>query len=317
MNQPSTPVDVSEVAGYLKAQRLRIDGALERVLPVASDCPPLILEAMRYSLFAGGKRFRPILTLATADTLSGGDQSDMRLVEPAACAIEMIHTYSLIHDDLPAMDNDTLRRGRPAAHVVYGDGVAILAGDGLLTEAFRVLARHRSAEDPALVVRKLRAIERMSEAAGAVGMVGGQTIDLQAAGQVSDRPGDIMDLDGLRSMHERKTGALIRAAAVAGAIMVGAPETVIDAVDTYAARLGLGFQIIDDLLDVEGAAGTLGKTSGKDAAAGKPTYASIVGLEQSRVLASQAIAEAKASLHGAGVGGRLDDIADWVLARSH
>lgn len=317
MKHPGTPCDVAEIEEYLRAKRALVDDLLERLLPTPPDCPPLVLEAMRYSLFAGGKRFRPILTLAAADSLSGDTGVDAAMAHPAACAIEMIHTYSLIHDDLPAMDNDTLRRGRPTAHVAFGDGVAILAGDGLLTQAFDVLARHPQTDDPAVTARKLRAVGRIAEAAGAVGMVGGQTVDLLAAGQVPDRSGAVVDLTGLRDMHQRKTGALIRAATVAGAIMVGATEEAIRAVDRYAAQLGLGFQIVDDLLDVEGTADAMGKTTGKDAAAGKPTYPSIVGLERSRRLAAEAIADAKSSLRDARLGGRLDDIADWVLSRRH
>ena len=309
---------------YLRSRRADVDAALEQLLPGPPDCPPLIAEAMRYSVFAGGKRLRSILTLAAAETTGRMSQEDINaLVRPAACAVEMIHTYSLIHDDLPAMDDDTLRRGRPTAHTVYGEGIAILAGDGLLTEAFRVLSRWPQSDDPAVVDRKLRTTERVATAAGVMGMVGGQVIDLNATGQASGsgcEPGaQLLSLDQreLQAMHERKTGALIRAAAVVGSIMVGASKTEIDVVDGYAAQLGLGFQIIDDILDVEGAPETLGKTAGKDAAAGKPTYPSMYGLEESRRLASQAIAAAKATLASAGLSGRLGAIADWVITRTH
>ena len=318
MNRSSTPGETEMVGAYLSARRADVDAALEQLLPTAPDCPPLIAEAMRYSLFAGGKRLRPILTLAAADTIGKASRRQTtRLAQPAACAVEMIHTYSLIHDDLPAMDDDTLRRGRPTAHVVYGEGLAILAGDGLLTEAFRVLARWPDGDDPTVAARKLRTAERVAAAAGAVGMVGGQVIDLQATGQVSDQKSSMLGQEGVRAMHQRKTGALIRAAAVAGAIMVGASDSEVDAVDGYAGHLGLGFQIIDDILDVEGAPDALGKTAGKDAAAGKPTYTSVYGLEKSRELATQAIAAAKATLREAGLNGRLVDIADWVLARTY
>ena len=317
-------MNTTTVDEYLHARRTDIDAALEGMLPLPPACPAPIAEAMRYSLFAGGKRLRPILTLAAAETVArSGHDYIVRLARPAACAVEMIHTYSLIHDDLPAMDNDTLRRGRPTAHVVYGEGMAILAGDGLLTEAFRVLARWPESDDPIMVARKRRATERIAEAAGVAGMVGGQVIDLQAAGQAShpEPPTGgrraMLDANGLRAMHERKTGALIQAAAVAGATMVGASEGEITAVDGYAAHLGLGFQIVDDILDVVGEPDALGKTAGKDAAAGKPTYPSMFGLEESRRLAAQAIAEAKTALTGAGLSGWLDAIADWVLARTH
>ena len=314
---------MKRVEEYFKARRADVDSALEAMLPSPPTCPTLIAEVMRYSLFAGGKRLRPILTFAAAETTGGVTKDEIEgLARPSACAVEMIHTYSLIHDDLPAMDNDTLRRGRPTAHVVYGDGLAILAGDGLLTEAFRVLARWPESNDLAIITRKREVIERVAEAAGVVGMVGGQAIDLQAVGQVSNTRSTGNTTSGinaetLRAMHERKTGALIRAAAVTGAIMVGASEAQVNAVDSYAAHLGLGFQIIDDILDIQGAQDSLGKTTGKDAAAGKPTYPAMFGLQKSQQLAAQAIAEAKNSIRQEGLSGRLDEIADWVLARTH
>ena len=318
------PTDGDNVENYLRVCRTEVESALDAWLPTAPDSPALAVEAMRYSLFAGGKRLRPTLTLAAADTVAGPATPDSRaLVLPAACAIEMIHTYSLIHDDLPAMDDDTLRRGRPTAHVVYGEGMAILAGDALLTEAFRVLTRWPSSDDPAVVGRKLRVAERTAWAAGAVGMVGGQVLDLHAAGQIST-PGTStvadakpLTAEALRRMHERKTGALIRAAAVAGAIMVGASDSEAHAVDDYARDLGLGFQIIDDILDVEGAVDQIGKTAGKDAAAGKPTYPSMFGLEESRQMAARSIQQARAHLEAAALAGPLIPIAEWVLARTH
>ena len=318
MTRSGAPTGETDVRDYLRAQAAVIDGALERYLPAAGDCPPLVAEAMRYSLFAGGKRLRPILTLAAAETVAP-EPPAARAADalPAACAVEMIHTYSLVHDDLPAMDDDTLRRGRPTAHVVFGEGAAILAGDALLTEAFRVLARWPAGGDPELAGRKLRAAERVAAGAGAGGMVGGQALDLQASGQVPGHGLPIADGDGLRALHGLKTGALMRAAAAAGAILAGGTAAEIDAVDAYAAQLGLGFQIVDDILDVEGTADALGKTAGKDAAAGKPTYPSIFGLDRSRALAVEAIGAAKAALRAGGLGGRLDGIADWVLTRTH
>ena len=313
--------DATDIEPYLRACRTEVDSALERLLPPQTDAPPAVLEAMRYSLFAGGKRLRPILTLASASTVGATESERLwSLVHPAACAIEMIHTYSLIHDDLPAMDDDTLRRGRPTAHLVYGEGLAILAGDALLTEAFRIIARWPNTSDPSLLGRKLRVTERVAAAAGVVGMVGGQVIDLEAAGQLSVSPSpDSRDSsfgpDELRAMHERKTGALIRAAVVAGAVMIGGSELEVRAVDAYAAHLGLGFQIVDDILDVESTADQLGKTVGKDAAAGKPTYPGMFGLEESRRMAKFSIEQAKASLEAEALGGRLSSIADWVLTR--
>jgi geranylgeranyl diphosphate synthase, type II len=300
------------LAAFLERCRASVDEALERFLPKPPACPPIIAEAMRYSVFAGGKRFRPVLTLAAADAV---ERHTSEAALPAACAIELIHTYSLIHDDLPAMDNDTLRRGRPTLHVVYGDGIAILAGDGLQAEAFSLLAREP--RDAAFATRRLRVLQIVAEAAGAIGMVGGQAIDLQAAGQA---PGarTVLDAESLRAMHARKTGALIRASAVSGAVMAGAGEPTIRLVDRYAEDLGLAFQIVDDILDVEGDASALGKTAGKDAAGAKPTYPALFGLERSRALASDCIARAKAAIEEAGLAdGWLGPIADWILSRKN
>ena len=308
---------------FLTGARAEVDAALDRYLPRPPSCPAVVSEAMRYSVFAGGKRFRPILTLAAADAVARTDRGpavrpglDARhLALPAACAIEMIHTYSLIHDDLPAMDDDTLRRGRPTLHVVYGDGIAILAGDGLHAEAFTLLADAPASDDPELLTRRLRVIALVGHAAGAAGMVGGQAIDLQAAGQA---PGGrlTMDADGLRDMHAKKTGALIRAAAVTGAIMAGADEDRIQAVDGYAAELGLAFQIVDDILDVEGEARQLVKTAGKDAAGSKPTYPALFGLDRSRTLAADCLARGAVALEQARLTeGWLIPIADWILHR--
>ena len=304
------------LAAYLQERRAEVETALDRYLPTALDCPEQLARAMRYSLLAGGKRLRPILTLATADAID--PDRGAALAMPAACAIEMIHTYSLVHDDLPAMDDDTLRRGRPTVHVAYGEAMAILAGDGLLTEAFRVLARWPATDDPAVVDRKLRTVERVAAGAGAPGMVGGQVLDVQPDETAPAQVQPTASRAALRAMHERKTGALIRAAVAAGAIMSGAGSKTIAALDAYSSHLGLGFQIVDDILDVEGDAAALGKTAGKDAAAGKVTYPSIVGLEQSHVLAARAIADTRQALRAGGLrGGRLAEIADWVLARTN
>jgi geranylgeranyl pyrophosphate synthase len=308
------------LAAFLSDSRARVDAALERYLPSPPACPDIVSAAMRYSVFAGGKRLRPILTLAAADAVArdGGSPAPPATVDlalPAACAIELIHTYSLIHDDLPAMDNDTLRRGRPTLHVVYGDGVAILAGDGLQAEAFALLAREPAAGDGGVAQRKLRVVGVIADAAGATGMVGGQAIDLQAAGQVPGH-GLALDGDGLRGMHARKTGAIIRASAVSGAIMAGAGEAAVTAIDRFATDIGLAFQIVDDILDVEGSAAELGKTAGKDAAGTKPTYPAVFGLERSRSLAAECIARAHAALDAAGLSaGWLGPIADWVVSR--
>lgn len=310
------------LAAFLESTRVEIEQALERYLPVPPACPAIVSDAMRYSVFAGGKRLRPVLTLAAADAVARtGGAHDLRtptdLALPAACAVELIHTYSLIHDDLPAMDNDTLRRGRPTVHMVFGDGVAILAGDGLQAEAFSLLAREPESHDPVLTARKLRVIGIVSQAAGPVGMVGGQAIDLQAAGQT---PGQAVALDaeGLRAMHARKTGAMIQASAVAGAIMAGADERQIAAVERYGSDIGLAFQIVDDILDVEGNAEELGKTAGKDAAGAKPTYPALYGLARSRELAAECAARAHQTLAGARLtGGHLGAIVDWIVTRKN
>ncbi len=300
------------LAQFLDAARLRIERALDAWLPSEPACPDIIADAVRYSVFAGGKRLRPVLTLAAADAISH-DAIDLAL--PAACAIEMIHTYSLIHDDLPAMDNDTLRRGRPTLHVVYGDGIAVLAGDGLHAEAFALLAREPLDDRAEIVARKLRVITLVGEAAGTNGMVGGQAVDLQAAGQAPGRP-LTLDVGGLRAMHARKTGALIRASATAGAVMAGADPAVVAAIDRYATDLGLGFQIVDDILDVEGETAALGKTAGKDAASDKPTYPKLFGLERSRQLAAECADRAHQALADAGLAdSQLSAIADWVVKR--
>lgn len=302
------------LADFLEHTRVEVDQALDWWLPTAATSPDIVAEAMRYSVFAGGKRLRPALAMAAADAV---DPSERRLALPAACAIELIHTYSLIHDDLPAMDNDTLRRGRPTLHVVYGEGIAILAGDGLHAEAFALLAREPRDEQDGIGRRKLAVIRLVGAAAGAAGMVGGQAIDLQAAGQA---PGGRLRLDaaGLEAMHARKTGALIRAAASAGAIMAGASDEQIDAIDRYAGEVGLAFQIVDDILDVEGDPASLGKSAGKDAAGAKPTYPGLYGLDRSRQLAADCLVRARQALGGAPLAANhLADIAEWVVARRH
>jgi geranylgeranyl diphosphate synthase type II len=309
---------------YVRECRAEVESAFARYLPGTDACPPVVADAMRYSLKAGGKRLRPVLTLAAAEAVAGPMPADTararQLALPAACAIELVHTYSLIHDDLPAMDDDTMRRGRPTLHVVFGEGLAILAGDGMLAEAFALLAREPASDgSPLLGERKLRVIQRLGEAAGAAGMVGGQAIDLECAGtsMIPGRERPSVDAALLKEMHARKTGALIRAAAVSGAIMAGGSSEQIAALDRFAADLGLAFQIVDDILDVEGASDELGKTAGKDAAADKPTYPALFGLERSRALADEGIGRARQTLLGAGLAdGWLSDIADWVVGRT-
>jgi geranylgeranyl diphosphate synthase type II len=310
------------VADWLRARKDEIDEALEHYLPHPPGIPAVIAEPVAYSVRAGGKRLRPILTLAAAEAAAAvaspplAPAAARAVALPIACAIEMIHTYSLIHDDLPAMDNDVLRRGRPTLHVVHGEGLAILAGDALVTDAFGILAR--GLDDPRTAHLRLRIVARVAEAAGAAGMVGGQAVDLHLSGQGGPNapPLPAPGLTVLQDMHARKTGALIRAAAVAGGIIAGGTDEAVDALDAFAAELGLAFQIVDDVLDVEGTAAALGKTAGKDAAAGKLTYPALVGLAASKRMAHEAIERGAAALAAARLpSDRLLGIADRVVVR--
>jgi geranylgeranyl pyrophosphate synthase len=313
---------------WADARRKETELALDSFLSQAPHTPAILSDAMRYSLLGGGKRLRPLLALASAEGVAqavGASEAAARdLAMPAACAVEMIHTYSLIHDDLPSMDDDDLRRGRPTSHVVHGEGMAILAGDGLQAEAFRLLAREPQGFHPALMTRKLRVIGLIAEAAGSIGMVGGQAMDLdamppafaKATAGMSRRASAELTPEALRDMHARKTGALIRASVAAGAMMGGATDALFAALDSYGTEIGLAFQIVDDILDEEGSAATLGKTAGKDKAAGKPTYPAFFGLDRSRELAAECNAKARTALERAGLlDSRLADIASWIIAR--
>jgi geranylgeranyl diphosphate synthase, type II len=314
-----------DVRRYLDELRGIVEAVLPRALPAAGEAPAVVIDAMRYSLLAGGKRLRPALALAAADAIAGAHGEPQAAARqkalPVAVALEFIHTYSLIHDDLPAMDDDTLRRGRPTSHVVYGDGLATLAGDGLLTEAFVVLLESPSRVAPdgpaAEPHRKLDAALVIAKAAGAAGMVGGQAIDLHAAGKTRGvgEP-QSLDAEALRDMHLRKTGALMQASVVAGAGVAGATAAEVTALERYGLDLGLAFQIVDDLLDIEGTDAALGKTAGKDAAGGKPTYPALFGVEGSRRLAADCIARAVTELERAGLGGALGGIARVVIERT-
>ena len=271
---------------YLAELQGAVDDFLDRNLPAENAYPPSIHKAIRYSLFAGGKRLRPVLTLAAAEAVGGRREDAL----PAAAALEMIHTYSLIHDDLPAMDNDDLRRGKPTSHVVFGEAIAILAGDALLTHAFHILATvcvssDRAKGDP--YARRLRALGVLAAAAGMNGMIGGQVIDLESEGKK-------VDAVTLERIHRMKTGALMEAAAHLGALLGGGSDEEIERIAGFGREVGLAFQIVDDLLDREGDPAELGKTAGKDLKAGKATYPSIHGTERARhrakELAEQAIA---------------------------
>ena len=269
-----------DFAAYLKQARDRVEIALNASM--GPERPESLREAMRYSLLAGGKRLRPILCLAACELVGGVAERAM----PTAVALEMIHTMSLIHDDLPAMDNDDLRRGRPTNHKVYGEAMAILAGDAMLSRAFEMVAV-RSSDIPA--DRLLRVVGELALVSGAPGLVGGQVVDLESEGQA-------VDLETLEYIHLHKTAALLRACVVTGALIGGASDDQLQAMRTYANGIGLAFQIIDDILDVTASSEVLGKTAGKDLLADKTTYPKLLGLQASRAKALQLVCDSKAAL---------------------
>jgi geranylgeranyl diphosphate synthase type II len=288
---------------YLSELAGAVDDFLDRNLPTEEAYPPSIHRALRYSLFAGGKRLRPVLTLAAAEAVGGRREDAL----PAAAAMEMIHTYSLIHDDLPAMDNDDLRRGKPTSHVVFGEAIAILAGDALLTHAFHILATVCVSTDRAdgdAHARRLRAVSILAAAAGMSGMIGGQVVDLESQGKK-------VDAATLDRIHRMKTGALMEAAAYLGALLGGGSDDEIERIAAFGREVGLAFQIVDDLLDVEGDPAALGKSAGKDIKAGKATYPSIHGTERARHRADELAEQAIALLSP--LGAKADPLA--MLAR--
>ena len=262
---------------YLDLQTARVDQALDRFLPDEVKMPHVLHKAMRYSIFAGGKRIRPVLMLAACEAVNGHSEAAI----PAACAMEMIHTYSLIHDDLPAMDNDDFRRGRPTSHKVYGEANAILAGDALLTEAFRLLTCLIADSDVSPDVQ-LKVANIVARAAGSSGMVGGQIVDMESEGT-----GTEIDLPTLEYIHTHKTGALIKASIEVGALLGGSSEQDYKLLSRYGELAGLAFQIADDILDVVGDQNVLGKAIGSDEARGKATYVSLFGLNESRSRADE------------------------------
>jgi farnesyl diphosphate synthase len=277
----------------------RVEHALAAALPAEADGPASLAAAMRYAALAGGKRVRPLLAYAAGEAAA----ADPSAVDAPAVAVELIHAYSLVHDDLPCMDDDTLRRGKPTCHVAFGEATALLAGDALQALAFELLARGKLRDGAA-------ACAALATAAGMRGMAGGQAIDLAAVGAT-------LSLAELRTMHAMKTGALIRAAVHLGA-MAGRPLSAAEsqALDAYAAAAGLAFQVVDDVLDVEGTAAELGKTAGKDALQGKPTFVSLLGLAGAKERAAALNVEARAALAPFGPAGRrLAEIADWIVLR--
>lgn len=280
---------------FLAEQGRKTEASLEAYLRDWAGAPPRLMEAIRYSLLAPAKRLRPALVLGAAELVSGDDAPAL----PAACAIEMIHTYSLIHDDLPCMDDDAVRRGQPSCHVVFGEAMAMLAGDTLLTLAFDVLSDTGNIE----------VLREVARAAGPLGMAGGQVLDLEGEGAA-------LSLDSLRRMHAMKTGALIRASVRSGAMLVGAAEDVLVPLTRYGEHLGLGFQIADDVLDESGEPAVMGKSAGRDRGRHKSTYPASVGLETARRLAEEAIGEAVHALDEFGPeADALRSIAEYTIIR--
>jgi geranylgeranyl diphosphate synthase, type II len=288
---------------YILEQCRRVDTALEHWLPGVVEPPENIHKAMRYSLFAGGKRVRPILCISAGQAIA----PDVSGLVDAACTLEMIHTYSLIHDDLPALDNDDLRRGRPTCHKVFGEAMAILAGDALLTLAFQTLARIPEVSAPI----RLRLIEELSTAAGTVrGMIGGQVHDIEGQGQ--DATAELLE-----SIHRAKTGAMLRASLRMGAICAGATAEQFSALSCFGEHVGLAFQIVDDILDVEQPSEALGKTAGKDAQQGKITFPAVYGLDRSRQMAEEQRIQAHRAVESFGERAHwLREIADLIVRRN-
>jgi geranylgeranyl diphosphate synthase type II len=289
------------LAEYLASQQRRIDQTLDRLVPPESTLPETIHKAMRYSLFAGGKRIRPLLCLAAAEAVADFTPG----IDEVASSLELIHTYSLIHDDLPALDNDDLRRGRPTCHKVFGEAMAILAGDSLLTLAFEVLANAPSDD-----TRRARLVAELARASGTVGgMIAGQVLDIESEGAAPSA-------SLLASIHHAKTGALLRASLRLGAIQSGASDAQLEALSNFGSHVGLAFQIVDDLLDVEASTSSLGKTAGKDAAQGKITFPAVYGIERSHEMAEEERLAAHLALRPFDErAGRLRELADFIVRR--
>jgi len=292
-----------DLTHWLTAKTEIVDRSLDRCLPKATVKPATIHEAMRYSIFAGGKRMRPALVLAAAEACGGTDEPAL----PLACAVECIHTYSLIHDDLPAMDDDDFRRGKPTNHKVYGEGIAVLAGDALLTQAFELVAG--ATGWPRYSHRDL--VLELAIASGSLQLIAGQVADLEAEGK------DI-SIEELRYIHERKTSALLCASVRFGGMSANCTPEELDALTSFGTHVGLAFQVIDDILDVTQSSETLGKTAGKDVEAQKATYPRLVGLEKSKTIAAELTSKAYASLEA--FNGRavaLEALARYLLERNH
>jgi geranylgeranyl diphosphate synthase type II len=297
-----------DINRYLQEKRGMVDSALEGYFPKREEFTSNLHRAMQHSLFAGGKRIRPILSIASFEAVGGEGER----ILPFACALEMIHTYSLIHDDLPAIDNDDYRRGKPTCHKVFGEAIAILAGDGLLTEAFRLMtnqpAKGHSSSDGGLV---LDLINEVAQAAGVLGMVGGQVVDVESEGKA-------VDLPTVQYIHTHKTGAMILASVRVGAKLGGAKGEILKALTRYGESLGLAFQIADDILNVEGEAALMGKKTGSDLSKGKATYPSVLGVEESKKRARELVRLAVDALKPLGPeADPLREIARFVIAREY
>jgi geranylgeranyl diphosphate synthase type II len=302
-NSPDSQTTAFDLQRYLAERRQLVEAAIDQSLPV--QYPETLYESMRYSLLAGGKRLRPILCLATCELMGGS----LDLAMPTACALEMIHTMSLIHDDLPSMDNDDYRRGRLTNHKVYGEDVAILAGDALLTYAFELVAEKTQGADPN---RVLQVVAAMGRAVGGEGLVGGQVVDLASEGNPS------VTLETLTFIHNHKTAALLEVSVTSGAVLAGGSDQEVARLRSYAQGIGLAFQIVDDILDITSTSETLGKSVGKDLNAQKATYPSFWGLDESRKQAAQLIEQAKADLDGFGdLRQPLLAIADYIITRTN
>ncbi len=302
MNAPEVDLDPQS---RLTALHQLVDQALDRALPPEQTWPATIHRAARYSLFAGGKRIRPLLVLAAGEAVDAQREALL----PFACAVEMVHTYSLIHDDLPAMDDDDLRRGKPTSHKVFGEAIAILAGDALLTRAFALLAEVDKSADATSVRRRLQAIAMLGAACGTSGLIGGQVEDLESEGRA-------VAPASLERLHRAKTGALLEACVRGGALLGGAQGAQSACLERYAAAVGLAFQIVDDVLDATEGDAQLGKTAGKDQAAHKATYVSVHGLARARAMAEGLLEEALAALQPLGSGADLlAHLARLIVAR--
>lgn len=287
---------------WMALHQRRAEAALEQALPAANLSPERLHDAMRYTALGGGKRVRPLLVYAAGELAEAAPAS----LDTAACALECIHVYSLVHDDMPCMDNDSLRRGKPTVHVQYDEATALLVGDALQTQAFDLLSAPHVFTDP---VRQLRAVHTLARASGSRGMAGGQAIDLASVGRQLSR-------EELEYMHLHKTGALIRAAVLLGALAGRMEDGQLEQLDRYAKNIGLLFQVVDDVLDTVADTATLGKTAGKDAANDKPTYVSILGLAESKRLAEELAEESCAALAGFGdPARRLRELARYIVSR--